>query len=100
MTVEVEFFTITGLIGYGETGMLILKEPPTTGPNGAYDIAIDPTDGPAQRQGPDFGVTHLDAAGATAAVAFDLSTSDIRDVLVNTYHGVTAPLTIRALYNY
>lgn len=105
MAIELEFFSLTGMVGNtGDTGLLFLKHPPSTGPNGYYDIAVDPTDGPAQKlSGPipaaqaDYGVTH---AGATGAVAFDYNGSSIKDVLLDTSHGVTGPLKLRVLYNY
>lgn len=105
MAIELEFFSLTGLVGNtGETGIIYLKHPPTTGPNGYYDIALDPTDGPAQKLlGPipaseaDYGVTH---AGVTGGLFFDLEGSTIKDVLLDSSHGVTGPLKIRVLYNY
>lgn len=96
MTIEVEFFGLTGIVGGTPNDLLYLKYPPSTGPNGEYDIAVDPTDGPAQILGVDFGVTHI---GATGAVALNLANSDIKDVLNNTYHGVTAILWLRVVYN-
>ena len=100
MAVEVEFFTITGQVGPGSNDFLILQHSPSTGPNGEYDVALDPTDGPAQRQGIDFGVTHLDASGCTGVIALDLVDSDIKDVMNDFSHGATAPLTMRVVYNF
>lgn len=99
MAIEVEYFGLTG----GVTGIqntVLLKAAPTTGPNGAYDITVDPTDGPAQRYGIDFGVTHANIAGTTALVTFNIANSDIKDVLNNRSHGVTGILWLRVVYNY
>ena len=100
MAIEVEFFGITGIVGPGSNDLLLLAQAPSTGPNGDYDIALDPTDGPAQVLGTDFGVTHLDASGETAAIALDLANSTIKDVMNDYSHGVTGVLTLRAVYNY
>jgi len=98
MAIEVEYFGITGTVGPGSNDYLYLREAPSTGPNGEYDIAVDPIDGPAQVIDVDFGVTHL--SGTTTAVALDLSGSDIKDVMNNTSHGVTGILNLRVVYNY
>lgn len=97
MAIEVEFFGLTGMVGPGANDKLWLRQPPTTGPNGDYDVAVDPIDGPAQRYDIDFGVTH---SGYTAAVTLDLAASDIKDVMNDFSHGVTGMLTLRVLYNY
>jgi hypothetical protein len=97
MALEVEYFGITGMVDVGSNDYLYLKHAPTTGPNGDYDLTVDPTDGPAQRYDIDFGVTHL---GATAAVALDLVNSDIKSVMNNYSHGVTGVLYLRVVYNY
>lgn len=98
MALEVEYFGITGAVGPSSNAILYLKHAPTTGPNGAYDITVDPTDGPAQRYGIDFGVTH---AGVTAGIAINLANSDIKKVMNNiSSHGVTGILYLRAVYNY
>lgn len=103
MAIEVEYFHLTGMLGNcGVTGLLVLKMPPTTGPNGMYDVAVDPIDGPAQviegtygtagiTDG-DFGVT---STGLTGCVFFDLPTSDIRNNLLNT----SDPIDLRVVYN-
>ena len=96
MAIEVEYFGLTGM-----QDTLSLRAAPSTGPNGSYDISVDPTDGPAQRYGVDFGVTHSNFAGTTASLALNLASSDIRDVLVNkAAHGVTGILWLRVVYNY
>jgi len=100
MAVEVEFFGLTGFGGLGSNAVLYLKHPPTTGPDGNYDVAVDPTDGPAQRYGIDFGVTHTDLSGTTGAIALDLENSDIKDVVTDVSHGITGPVTLRVVYNY
>jgi len=100
MAIEVEYFGLTGMVGPGMNDLLLLRQPPSTGPNGEYDIALDPQDGPAQAYGIDFGVTHLDTNGMTAAIAIDLENSDVKDVLNNTWHGVTGILHLRTIYNY
>lgn len=102
MALEVEFFTITGIVGPGMNDALMLAHAPSTGPNGEYDIALDPIDGPAQRLDIDFGVTHMDfnSSGMTGLVTLNLENSDVKDVMNNTYHGVTGPLTMRVAYNY
>ena len=98
MAIEVEYFGITGLVGPGSNDYLYLRKAPSTGPNGDYDIALDPIDGPAQVIDIDFGVTHL--SGTTTAIALDLANSDIKDVMNDFSHGVTGLLTLRAVYNY
>lgn len=105
MPIEVEFFSVTGMLGDGMTGLLLLRHSPTTGLNGEYDIAVDPIDGPAQRLGIDFGVTHLDSSyGNTGAITYDLPDpspgSDIREVLLNTSIDAIPVLTLRVVYNY
>jgi len=105
MAIEVEYFGLTGMIGPGSNDLILLKAAPTTGPNGAYDITVDPTDGPAQRYIPgnsnnDFGVTHSNVPGTTAMLALNLANSDIKDVMNNTSHGVTGILWLRVVYNY
>lgn len=100
MAIEVEYFGITGMIGPGSNDILLLKGAPTTGPNGEYDVSVDPTDGPAQRYGIDFGVTHANLSGTTAMLALDLANSDIVDVRNNYSHGVTGVLWLRVVYNY
>ena len=98
MAIEVEYFGITGAIGPSSNDFLYLISPNlSTGPNGAYDVAVDPIDGPAQRIDIDFGVTHL---GVTTAIALDLANSDIKDVMNDVSHGVTGLLTLRVVYNY
>jgi hypothetical protein len=100
MAIELEFFSLTGMLGNaGATGILNLNSMPSTGPYGTYDIAVDPVDGPAQVLGTDYSVTGQ--AGSTGgAIRFDLPASSIRDVLLNLSHGVTGPLNLRVLYNY
>jgi hypothetical protein len=100
MAIEIEYFGLTGMVGPGSNDRLILKAAPSTGPNGAYDITVDPTDGPAQRYGIDFGVTHSNVPGTTAMLALNLANSDIKDVLNNRSHGVTGILWLRVMYNY
>lgn len=110
MAIEVEFHQIplTGMIGPGLNDTIILQHAPSTGPNGEWDIAVDPIDGPAQRLAfegcfGDFGVTHMDwsSGGQTGVLTFGVTGSDVADV-VNNYqaHGVTGVLTLRVLYNY
>lgn len=94
MSIEVEYFTG---IQASVTGLFYLRHSPTTGADGAYDVAVDPLDGPAQILGRDFGVTN---AGNTGVLTFNLPNSDIRDVVMNVGHGVTGPLDIRVVYNY
>lgn len=99
MAIEIEFFGITGMIGPGSNDIIFLRHPPTTGPNGLYDITVDPVDGPAQRYGIDYGVTHY--SGFTAALSLDLVNSDIKDVMNNyEVHGITGVLYLRVVYNY
>jgi hypothetical protein len=103
MAIEVEYFHLTGMLGNcGETGLLVLKMPPTTGPNGKYNVAVDSLDGPAQViegeygmagiTGGDFGVTSV---GLTGYIFFDLSTSDLRTNLLYT----PDPIDLRVVYN-
>lgn len=104
MAIEVEYFGLTGMIGGGYSNdILWLKHAPTTGPNGAYDIAVDPADGPAQRYSVDFGVTHSTISGATGGIATNLPNSDIKSVLNGPQYGMsgmTGILWLRAVYNY
>jgi hypothetical protein len=104
MAIEVEYFGLTGMVGPGSNDLILLKGSPTTGPDGRYDIAVDPTDGPAQRyQGlstDDFGVTFTNDPGTTAMLAINLVNSDIKNVMNDTSHGVTGILWLRVVYNY
>ena len=102
MPIEVEFFSLTGMMGNaGVTGIINLHAMPTTGPYGTYDIAIDPVDGPAQVLNVDFSVTGQAGAGSTGgAIRIDLANSDIRRVFMDGSHGVTGPLVLRAVYNH
>lgn len=113
MAIEYEFFTLTGMEGNtGETGILQLAAFPTTGPNGQWDIGIDPVDGPAQiyyngsnAATADFGITGIPTYGLTgrAIMFFDdaLPNSSLRDNLLHPEeHGITGPQTIRVIYNY
>lgn len=109
MPIEVEFFGLTGIVGGTDNDLILLLHAPSTGPDGEYDVALDPTDGPAQRRlkadssninEADFGVTHFDAYGNTGAIMLNLPNSDIKDVLNNTSHGVTGILNLRVVYNY
>ncbi len=93
MSIEVEYFTGIQAV----TGLFYLKHSPSTGADGAYDVAVDPLDGPAQILGKDFGVTN---SGNTGVLTFNIATSDVRDVLINKGHGVTGPLSLRVVYNY
>lgn len=96
MTIEIEFFGLTGPVGSGSNDILLLKHPPSTG-LGGYDITVDPTDGPTQVLGVDFGVTHMDAQGFTAGLALDLEGSDIKSALEGDPDDL---LKLRVLYNY
>ena len=97
MTIEIEFFSLTGLAGNcGSTGMLLLNRFPTTGPSGNYDVAVDPVDGPAQIFNIDFGITGV---GLTGFLYFDMPNSDIRNNLLFPTQGVTGPINLRVLYN-
>ena len=100
MAIEIEYFRLTGMMGnFGDTGLLTLAQMPTTGPNGAPDIAIDPVDGPAQVYNTDFGITYM--GGGTGLLVFNLPNSDIQNVLLNiNTSGQTGLLTLRAVYNY
>lgn len=110
MAIEVEYHGLTGTVGNpgDENDLILLRHAPSTGPVSAgvgqeereYDIALDPNDGPAQRLGIDFGVTHLDSSGYTTAIALNLEDSDVKDVLNDLSHGVTGMLDIRLVYNY
>lgn len=98
MAIEVEYFRLTGVVGnFGETGAVALFHPPSTGPNGLPDIAIDPIDGPAQIYDIDFGVTYI---GATGVFTFNLLNSDIWDVVHNMDALGQTGLTLRTVYNY
>lgn len=115
MAVEIEFITMyTGMVGNtGETGIYQLQAFPTTGPNGEWDIAVDPVDGPAQvycKQDQsnvstaDFGITGTPAGLVGQAIMYYddvLPNSDIRDNLLNPgEHGVSGLQTFRIMYNY
>jgi len=100
MSIEVLYFGITGIIGPSNNATLPLMTGPSTGADGRYDVAVDPIDGPAQRYGIDFGVSHLNPAGTTAVVVLNMTGSDIKDVQNNLSHGVTGVLTLRVVYNY
>ena len=95
MPLNVEFFTLTGPISD-----LILQYPPTTGPEGNYDVAVDPIGGPAQR-GPsvtpaDFGIV---GTSMTGVLTYNLAGSDILDIRQrHITQGITGPL-LRVVYN-
>ena len=92
MTIEQEFFTLTGPITD-----LTLMHPPSTGLDGAYDIAVDPIGGPAQVLGVDYGIT---GSSETGVLTYNLANSDIKKVrMLNQLMGVTGPI-LRILYNY
>jgi hypothetical protein len=97
MSLEVQYFGITGIVGPSNNKELYLLTGPSTGVDGRYDVAVDPVDGPAQKYGVDFGVTSY---GYTAAVVLDIAGSDIKDVQNNYSHGVTGVLNLRVIYNY
>ena len=97
MSIGIEYFGITGMIGPGSNDFLPLLTGPSTGVDGQYDVAVDSIDGPAQWYGIDFGVTSY---GYTAAVVLNITGSDIVDVQNNYGHGVTGVLNLRVVYNY
>ena len=97
MSIEIQYFGLTGMIGPTSNKDLPLLTGPSTGVAGGYDVAVDPIDGPAQRYGIDFGVTSY---GYTAAVVLDIAGSDLKDVQNNYGHGVTGVLNLRVVYNY
>ena len=96
MPLSVEFFTLTGPVSD-----LILQYPPSTGPNGSFDVAVDPIGGPAQR-GPsvvpaDFGII---GSSVTGVLTYNLVGSDILGVRQNHIDsGVTGPV-LRVVYNH
>lgn len=57
MPIAVEYHTLTGTISDPSDGLLLLKSLPITGPNGAFDIAVDPMAGQGMELGVDFGLT-------------------------------------------
>jgi len=102
MTIEQEFFTLTGNIT-GPWGDIPLLHPPSTGLDGAYDIAVDVIGGPAQVLGADYGLT---GSSETGVLTYSLENSDIKKsvILVGKMNdlanmGVTGP-TLRILYNF
>ena len=96
MSIELEFFTLTGPISD-----IVLKHPPTTGADGAFDIAVDPIGGPAQRLGVDYGITGSQFTGILTYNFTGPSVwSDIRKVRQShIISGETGPI-LRVLYNY
>jgi hypothetical protein len=112
MPIEFEYFSLTGIVGNtGETGILRLQSFPTTGPNGQWDIGVDPVDGPSQvyyngtnANTADFGITG-NPFGLTgqAALFFNdsLPNSTLRkNLLAAGSAGLTGLQTIRVIYNY
>jgi hypothetical protein len=97
MSIEIQYFGITGIIGPSNNKDLPLLTGPSTGVDGRYDVALDSVDGPAQTYGIDFGVTSY---GYTAAVVLNIAGSDIVNVQNNYSHGVTGVLNLRVVYNY
>ena len=97
MSIEIQYFGITGIVGPGSNDFLPLLTGPSTGAGGGYDLALDPIDGPAQRYDVDFGVTSY---VGSAAITLDIAGSDIKDVMNNPTTGVTGILNLRAVYNY
>lgn len=99
MAIDVKFYLVTGSISALNDGLLWMDYNPTTGPNGDYDIAVDPVGGPAQVQGVDFGITGI--SGVTGKyLSYNLKNSDIKDVREEYLAtGETGPV-LRVLYNY
>jgi hypothetical protein len=92
MPIELEFFTLTGPISD-----IVLKHPPSTGADNAFDVAVDPIGGPAQRLGADYGVT---GSQFTGILTYNLVNSDIKSVRQQyQISGETGPI-LRVLYNY
>lgn len=92
MSLELEFFTLTGPITD-----LILKHPPSTGVGGYFDVAVDPIGGPAQVLGVDYGITGSELTGI---LTYNLTGSDIKSVReMYQSTGETGPI-LRVLYNY
>lgn len=109
MAIELEFFTLTGTVSSISDGFLSLKYWPTTGPNGEWDIGVDPIHGPSQyldrgplknSQDPDFGVTGTFGVTGGAQITYNLENSDIKKVRQELLvAGETGPI-LRVLYNY
>lgn len=99
MAIDVKFHTLTGSVSSPDDGLIWLDYNPSTGPNGDYDIAIDPVGGPAQVQDVDFGLTGTN--GVTGKyLSYNLADSDIKSVRQeNILSGETGPI-LRVLYNY
>jgi hypothetical protein len=92
MAIELEFFTLTGPISD-----IVLKHPPSTGPNSTFDIAVDPIGGPAQVLGIDYGIT---GSLLTGILTYNLEDSDISTIRqIYQLRGDTGPI-LRVLYNY
>jgi hypothetical protein len=96
MAIELEFFIVTGPIT-GPVSDIVLKHPPSTGPNSTFDIAVDPIGGPAQVLGIDYGIT---GSLLTGILTCNLEDSDIPSIH-HIYQGLgeTGPI-LRVLYNY
>ena len=112
MPIEFEYFSMTGMVGNtGETGLIQLRAFPTTGPNGQWDIGVDPVDGPAQiyfngsnASTADFGITGTSQGLTGQAILFfddALPNSNLRSTLLHPEtHGITGLQTLRVIYNY
>lgn len=58
MPIEIEYIDLTGSIeNNGLDGMVQLKHPPITAPNGDWRLFVDPIHGPSQREEVDWGLT-------------------------------------------
>lgn len=95
MTIDVSFWTLTGPAG----NVIPIEYPPTTGPNGDYDVAVDPIGGPAQVQDTDFSLTG--SSGYTGrAIDYNLANSSLKSVRAEYIaSGETGPV-VRLIYNY
>ena len=95
MAIEVQFYQLTG----APTDPIWLEYGPSTGPNGDWDVAVDPIGGPAQVIDVDFGVTGI--VGVTGAyLHFDFPDSAIKQVREDHIaSGETGPI-LRVIYNY
>ena len=57
MSLAIEYHTITGTISSPSDGLIVLRDYPTTGPLGTFDVALDPIHGGTMTLGVDFGIT-------------------------------------------
>jgi hypothetical protein len=76
MSIAVEYFTLTGPISNPDDGLIPLSGFPTTGPQGSFDVAVNPMTGRSMVLEVDFGLTGVNYNTLT----YNLENSAIKSV--------------------